>query len=509
MKKIFLLLATSLLMVNSLQALQTWDGTSSEAWTNGSGTEADPYLIETPAHLKYLSAQVGAGNTYVGVHFRQTDNFDLKSKTWTPIGTSTYKFAGVYDGGERYISNLKTSQYGLFGITENAKVKNISFQGTYSSSSASVSAPLIGTAQGVTEIVNCHNQATITGACAGLIANATGTSISLHKCSNQASIIISSSGAYSYAGGLIARVGTTDLVMDECFNVGEISTTTSGYEQPNPNYADSWSYAYSGGLLGSVTSTGNKIISRCFNSANVKANITAKYIYSPQDYLLWRSPYAAGFVGNGSDIRIISCYSKGTAESVSTGTNRGCSSGFVCGTTEIIGCYLIGGNSIGSGIIESCYKIDPNSSGGTTTQTATGSNFYSNTSDGIYKSDVAFKAPSMIPLLNTMDEFFTMDLEGINDGYPILTWQKGTRYNINATCDPARGTVKGGGEYALGNTVTLTATPKYGSTFVGWSDGNIDNPRTITVEGDATYIAQFTKSAYTIYVNQDGTSYIE
>jgi hypothetical protein len=108
-----------------------------------------------------------------------------------------------------------------------------------------------------------------------------------------------------------------------------------------------------------------------------------------------------------------------------------------------------------------------------------------------------------------MDEFFTMDLEGINDGYPILTWQKGTRYNINATCDPARGTVKGGGEYALGNTVTLTATPKYGSTFVGWSDGNIDNPRTITVEGDATYIAQFTKSAYTIYVNQDGTSYIE
>ena len=50
-------------------ALQTWDGTASEAWTNGSGTEADPYLIETPAHLKYLSAQVAAGNTYEGVYF--------------------------------------------------------------------------------------------------------------------------------------------------------------------------------------------------------------------------------------------------------------------------------------------------------------------------------------------------------------------------------------------------------------------------------------------------------
>lgn len=509
MKKIFLLLATSLLMVNSLQALQTWDGTSSESWTNGTGTETDPYLIETPAHLKYLSAQVAAGNTYEGVHFLQTDDFDLNSKTWTPIGTSTYKFAGVYDGGEKYISNLKTSQYGLFGITENVKVKNISFQGTYNSSSAPVSAPLIGTAQGTTEIVNCHNLATITGACAGLIASATGTSISLQKCSNQSNIIISSGTAYSYVGGLIAQIGTTDFVVDACFNIGNISTTTSGYKQPDPNYADSYSYAYSGGLLGSVTSTGNKIISRCFNRANVKASITAKYSYSQQDYLLSRNPYAGGFVGIGSGIRIISCYSKGTVESVSTGTNRGGASGFVNGTTEIIGCYMMGGNSIGSGIIESCYKIDPNSSGGTTTQTATGSNFYSNTSDGIYKSDIAFKSPSMIPLLNTMDEFFAMDLDGINDGYPILKWQAGTRYNINATCDPARGTVKGGGEYAMGNTVTLTATPKYGSIFVGWSDGNTDNPRTITVEGDANYIAQFTKSAYTIYVNQDGTSYVE
>ena len=102
-----------------------------------------------------------------------------------------------------------------------------------------------------------------------------------------------------------------------------------------------------------------------------------------------------------------------------------------------------------------------------------------------------------------------MDLEGINDGYPILKWQAGPRFTITGSCDTNRGTVKGGGEYAPGNTVTLTATPKKGCTFVGWSDGNIDNPRTVTVEGDATYRAQFIKSSYTIYVNQDCTNYIE
>ena len=111
--------------------------------------------------------------------------------------------------------------------------------------------------------------------------------------------------------------------------------------------------------------------------------------------------------------------------------------------------------------------------------------------------------------INVLDDYFTMDLEGINDGYPILKWQAGTRYTITATCDANRGTVTGGGEYPKGYTATLTATPKPGCTFVGWSDGETANPRYINVAGEATYTAQFTKSSYTIYINQDCTSNIE
>lgn len=527
MKKIFLFLTISLFSIPAMYAVVTWDGTSSEMWTQGTGTEADPYLIETPANLAYLSAQVTAGETYTGVYFQQTEDFDLQSKTWTPIGTSTYKFAGIYNGANKYVSNIKTNQYGLFGITENTKIKNISFQGTYSSSSASVSAPLIGTAQGVTEIVNCHNQATITGACAGLIANATGTSISLHKCSNQEGITYSTSVSPAYAGGLVARVTTKNLATDACFNKGDISATTSGGE------AVGWyneSYVYAGGLFGSISSDESAVISNSFNEANIVAKSTATGGNYGTNYYT----NAAGIVGSSLNCSVVACFHKGNISGTAC-------AGIFNGKGNILACYVRG--SIGTSSyydsdkgwtiytlyafapwsgsnVESSYSVLTNSFDNYAKinmspyclVTGLSNTYYSypkNLNTGIYRSDIIMKDASTIPLLNTIDDYFTMDLEGINDGYPILKWQAGPRFTITGSCDANRGTVKGGGEYAPGNTVTLTATPKKGCTFVGWSDGVTDNPRTVTVEGDATYRAQFIKSSYTIYVNQDCTNYIE
>ena len=53
------------------------------------------------------------------------------------------------------------------------------------------------------------------------------------------------------------------------------------------------------------------------------------------------------------------------------------------------------------------------------------------------------------------------------------------------------GFVSGGGTYESGATATLTATPYNNYTFKQWSDGNTSNPRTITVNGDASYTAVF------------------
>jgi hypothetical protein len=71
-----------------------------------------------------------------------------------------------------------------------------------------------------------------------------------------------------------------------------------------------------------------------------------------------------------------------------------------------------------------------------------------------------------------------------------------TIYSINgAPNNPNWGSVSGTGRYEAGTTVTLTATPKRGYSFVKWSDNTTTNPRTITVSGNATYNAQFEQAA--------------
>lgn len=57
--------------------------------------------------------------------------------------------------------------------------------------------------------------------------------------------------------------------------------------------------------------------------------------------------------------------------------------------------------------------------------------------------------------------------------------------------DPNMGSASGGGNYKHGTQVQITATPKYGYEFVGWLDGSSANPRTVTVNGAATYVAAF------------------
>ncbi len=62
----------------------------------------------------------------------------------------------------------------------------------------------------------------------------------------------------------------------------------------------------------------------------------------------------------------------------------------------------------------------------------------------------------------------------------------------------SQGTATGGGTYDYGTNHQITATPNECYRFVQWSDGNTDNPRTITVTGDATYTAEFEQIQYTI-----------
>ena len=67
------------------------------------------------------------------------------------------------------------------------------------------------------------------------------------------------------------------------------------------------------------------------------------------------------------------------------------------------------------------------------------------------------------------------------------------------SANPTMGSVTGGGTFVEGTSITIGATAFSGYYFIGWDDGNADNPRTITVTQNATYRAQFSTNAVTTY----------
>ena len=95
-----------------------------------------------------------------------------------------------------------------------------------------------------------------------------------------------------------------------------------------------------------------------------------------------------------------------------------------------------------------------------------------------------------------------------------------TTYTIDVlSANESMGYASGGGTFSSGARITISATPYTGYRFVRWNDGNTSNPRTITVTGNATYIASFEAmpEQYTItvlsanetmgYVSGGGTFY--
>ena len=101
---------------------------------------------------------------------------------------------------------------------------------------------------------------------------------------------------------------------------------------------------------------------------------------------------------------------------------------------------------------------------------------------------------------------YTFTLSSSTAGAYVANFELNS-YAISTSVSPANsGTVSGGGTYNHGATATLTATPATGYHFVNWSDGNTENPRTVSVTGTASYTANFAVNQYTITFNSNGGS---
>lgn len=205
----------------SMTLMAQWDGSSSTQWTKGSGSETDPYLIESEANLAYLSATTNAGTNYSGKYFKQSADLDLNNKPWTPIGNNSTKFAGEYDGNGFVISNIyydnnATEYVGLFGYVDKGKLKNITvasgFVYGYQHTAGICGAITNGS------IDCCANNATIYGKMeriGGVCGYAKATTIT--NCINYGFL-----SGYNFTGGIVGLCSTADVTTENCVNVGQV-----------------------------------------------------------------------------------------------------------------------------------------------------------------------------------------------------------------------------------------------------------------------------------------------
>jgi hypothetical protein len=81
-------------------------------------------------------------------------------------------------------------------------------------------------------------------------------------------------------------------------------------------------------------------------------------------------------------------------------------------------------------------------------------------------------------------------------------------YTLKTLASASQGSVSGGGIYEDGEIATLVANAKPGYVFAQWADGNDENPRYVTVDGNKTYTAIFIEGEQDKYMitwkNWDG-----
>lgn len=236
MKNFRIVLATLLLIALAVPDVfaDTWDG-SATSWTRGSGTSADPYLIECAAHLAYLQEMVNGGvSTYSGKYFKMTTNINLNSRAWDGIGTSsTICFKGIFDGGGHSITRIKATSSALFKYIDGASIKNLSTGG-------SGGAGIVLESYGTVTVDNCHSAVTVisSDAAGGIISTVAGGKVTITNCSNSGNITANAlNGNTAKAGGIIGLAGGTNgHIITNCHNAGSIrgNKNITSYNTYNP-----------------------------------------------------------------------------------------------------------------------------------------------------------------------------------------------------------------------------------------------------------------------------------
>jgi len=368
-----------------------WTG-QREKWVRGSGTKEDPFLIEKPEHLAWLSHCVKNGEgaignvVFNGVYFRLMINIDLNGSEWTPIGYRMkdswhYFFGGHFDGNGHTISglfiNCKDEWLGLFGGVKDGSVTCLKVSGKIERKDPPPSAPIpqipppipthrdpwAGSIVAYAEnaiIQNCYSECAIylenthptyVGGIAGACTGIGGISF----CGNIGNITAVSAGRIIYLGGI---VGYTTTTVSNSYNTGNIISVSDELSD----------ICCRGGIAGYSAAD----IIDCYNTGTISGNCDAQR-------------FSGGIVAVALDNTIKNCYNAGTI-------------------TDTKGGVIVGKQNNSNVNVSNCYYR--NISGG------------NNSLGGISKTEDFMKTIQMVELLGSA--FWQDDMPYFNQGYPIL-----------------------------------------------------------------------------------------
>ncbi len=264
-------LALAVVIAVPAAAADFWNGTDvATSFAGGTGSEADPYQINTAAQLAFLATaeQIGASE---GKYYKLTNDISLGDFQWTPIGANSGSaFKGNFDGDGHTVSGLKyeptsnADEAGLFGHTIGATIKNVKVTG--SKISGRYAGAIAGRAFGDTQIINCYGKIDwIDGVCIGGIAGRLAKEGGLIFSCVSESTIKQTAGinltADHFVGGIVGvLIGT----MRYCVNKGDVTGAYAG------NAGDITKVYRFGGLVGTQGgSDGVGHVEYCVNLGNV------------------------------------------------------------------------------------------------------------------------------------------------------------------------------------------------------------------------------------------------
>ena len=371
-------------------AVKSYELTSVPVIFAGSGTEASPYLIETPADWNKLSDFIAKSNwEYKDQYFKLTNDLDFAGDSIRVIAYNGLAFRGVIDGAGHTVKNYvygnanatatkisgpnlyRGCLIGLFGtLGSEGVVKNFTFNGDFKAYSQS--AGIVGYCYGKLENITQKGTVTTTGGnlVAGIaynvfaggsltdcvfegivtsktttacgIAYNTAAGSTLTRCYNRGNVVatttIASGIAYKVAGGLI-----------DCGNENPLTgtATLTGIA----NTLDSTAYAIRCYNTADLGESGKSTICGLFNTLTARYNSKAPEVVPQGGYV--EDCYNTGAIdakdyGNGlfykvnSGWTLTNCYNTGDVTSA----------GLACG----LGTTLAGGSTEFLSVADHCYN---------------------------------------------------------------------------------------------------------------------------------------------------------